>query len=109
LEEIVGNIFDEHDITFTEINRIGRDTYVVDGMVTVDQINDDLNLDLDTENADTIGGYFIEKLGRVPEKGDRIQDVAIEMEILRIRGRRIKDLKIVKRDITKIELGNDEV
>ena len=109
LEEIVGNIFDEHDITFTEINRIGRDTYVVDGMVTVDQINDDLNLDLDTENADTIGGYFIEKLGRVPEKGDRIQDVAIEMEVLRIRGRRIKDLKIVKRDITKIELGNDEV
>ena len=109
LEEIVGNIFDEHDITFTEINRIGRDTYVVDGMVTVDQINDDLNLDLDTENADTIGGYFIEKLGRVPEKGDRIEDVAIEMEVLRIRGRRIKDLKIVKRDITKIELGNDEV
>ena len=109
LEEIVGNIFDEHDITFTEINRIGRDTYVVDGMVTVDQINDDLNLDLDKENADTIGGYFIEKLGRVPEKGDRIEDVAIEMEVLRIRGRRIKDLKIVKRDITKIELGNDEV
>ena len=109
LEEIVGNIFDEHDITYTEINRIGRDTYVVDGMVTVDQINDDLNLELDTENADTIGGYFIEKLGRVPEKGDRIEDAAIDMEVLRIRGRRIKDLKIIKRDVAKIELGDEEI
>lgn len=109
LEEIVGNIFDEHDITYTEINRIGRDTYVVDGMVTVDQINDDLNLELDTENADTIGGYFIEKLGRVPEKGDLIEDEAIQMEVLRIRGRRIKDLKIIKRDINKVELGEDEI
>lgn len=109
LEEIVGNIFDEHDITFTEINRIDLNTYVVDGMVTVAQINDDLNLDLDNENADTIGGYFIEKLGRVPEKGDRIEDEAIDMEVLRIRGRRIKDLKIIKRDIQKVELGDEEV
>ena len=47
LEEIVGNIFDEHDITFTEINRIGANTFVVDGMVPIGMMNDDLNLYLD--------------------------------------------------------------
>ena len=108
LEEIVGNIFDEHDITYTEINRIDTDTYIVDGMVTIAQLNDDLNLDLDNENADTIGGYFIEKLGRVPEKGDVVDDLAIRMEVLRIRGRRIKDLKIIKKDIDVPEAADDE-
>lgn len=108
LEEIVGNIFDEHDITYTEINRIDTDTYIVDGMVTIAQLNDDLNLDLDNENADTIGGYFIEKLGRVPEKGDVVDDLAIRMEVLRIRGRRIKDLKIIKKDIDVLEAADDE-
>lgn len=103
LEEIVGNIFDEHDITFKEINRIGRDTFIVDGMVTVDQLNDDLNLHLDSDNADTIGGYFIEKLGRVPEKADALDLEEITMEVMRIRGRRIKDLKIVKKDMEEIE------
>ncbi|MPN32023.1 hypothetical protein SDC9_179498 [bioreactor metagenome] len=77
-------------------------------MVTIAQLNDDLNLDLDNENADTIGGYFIEKLGRVPEKGDVVDDLAIRMEVLRIRGRRIKDLKIIKKDIDVPEAADDE-
>ncbi len=103
LEEIVGNIFDEHDITFKEINRIARDTFIVDGMVTVDQLNDDIGLHLDSDNADTIGGYFIENLGRVPEKGDVIDLEEITMEVMRIRGRRIKDLKIIKKDLEEVE------
>lgn len=94
LEEIVGNIFDEHDIRYKEINPLGQNTYIVDGMVTVDQINDDLHVDLNDEIADTIGGYFIEKIGRVPVKGDLVEDEEIIMEVLRIRGKRIKDLKI---------------
>ena len=109
LEEIVGNIFDEHDITFTEINRIGANTFVVDGMVPIGMMNDDLNLDLDKENADTIGGYFIEKLGRVPEKGDIVDDEEVMMEVLRIRGRRIKDLKIIIKDIKPDEPDEEKL
>lgn len=103
LEEIVGNIFDEHDITYKDINRVSRDTFIVDGMVTVDQLNDDLDLHLDSDNADTIGGYFIEQLGRVPEKGDALNLEEITMEVERIRGRRIKDLKIVKKDMEVVD------
>lgn len=97
LEEIVGNIFDEHDITYKEINKVSDDTYIVDALVTVDQINDDLGLDLDSENSDTIGGYFIEKLGRVPNKNDKVEDESVTMIVLRLRGKRVKDLKIIKK------------
>ncbi|NLB22736.1 MAG: hypothetical protein GX833_05685, partial [Clostridium sp.] len=100
---------DEHDITFTEINRIGANTFVVDGMVPIGMMNDDLNLDLDKKNADTIGGYFIEKLGRVPEKGDIVDDEEVMMEVLRIRGRRIKDLKIIIKEIKPDEPDEDEL
>lgn len=103
LEEIVGNIFDEHDLSFKEINKIGVDTYIVDALVPIAQLNDDLFLSLDTENAETIGGYFIEKLGRVPKKGDYISDEEINMEVLHIRGKRIKDLKIVRKEVPTVE------
>lgn len=109
LEEIVGNIFDEHDISFKEINKLDEKTYIVDALVTVDQLNDDLNLELDTENADTIGGYFIEKLGRVPVKGDKVDDREILMEVLRVRGMRIKDLRIQKKDIAGSEPGDFDI
>lgn len=108
LEEIVGNIFDEHDVSFKEINRIGPDTYVVDALVTIDQLNDDLFLDLNNENADTIGGYFIEKLGRVPRAGDYLDDEEISMEVLRVRGKRIKDMKIVKKPEVIISSSEEE-
>lgn len=109
LEEIVGNIFDEHDISFKEINKLDEKTYIVDALVTVDQLNDDLNLELDTENADTIGGYFIEKLGRVPVKGDKVDDREILMEVLRVRGMRIKDLRIQKKDVAGSEPGDFDI
>lgn len=94
LEEIVGNIFDEHDISYKEINKTDKNTYIVDALVTIEELNDQLALELDTNNAETIGGYFIEKLGRVPKKGDQIEDNEINMVVLKVRGKRIKDLKI---------------
>ncbi|MFB0917760.1 MAG: hemolysin family protein [Clostridiaceae bacterium] len=109
LEEIVGNIFDEHDISFKEINKIDDNVYIIDALVTVDQVNDDLNLELDTENADTIGGYFIEKIGRVPMKGDKVEDVEIDMEVLRLRGKRIKDLRVIKKDVKATEASEYDI
>jgi len=109
LEEIVGNIFDEHDISFKEINKIDDNVYIIDALVTVDQVNDDLNLELDTENADTIGGYFIEKIGRVPMKGDKVEDTEIDMEVLRLRGKRIKDLRVIKKDVTVNEASEYDI
>lgn len=106
LEEIVGNIFDEHDLAYQDIIRVSDNEYIVNGLVSIAQINDDLDLEIDDENADTIGGYVIELLGRVPEEGDKVTFNQGEIEVLRIEGKRIKDLKLIKKDM--MERDNDE-
>lgn len=108
LEEIVGNIFDEHDLAYQDIVKTGDREYLINGKVSIDQINDDLYIKLNDENADTIGGYFIEKLGRVPEPGDKVYLDEGEMEVLRVEGKRIKDIKFIKYEEKTEDEENDE-
>lgn len=103
LEEIVGNIFDEHDLTFQDVKKINNDTYIVNALVSIDQFNDDLNLKLGDENADTIGGYVIEQLGRVPKVGDIVSLKECRLEVLKTSGKRIKELKVTKFTIEEEE------
>jgi CBS domain containing-hemolysin-like protein len=73
LEEIVGEIRDEFDEDEEDlIQEVGERQYLVDGSLKIDDINDALELDLNSENYDSIGGLMIEKLERVPEVGDTV-------------------------------------
>lgn len=73
LEELVGNIRDEYDgaeeIENT-IQKVEEDTYVVDGLMEIDDINDELELDIPSEDYDTISGLVIALLGSIPEEGE---------------------------------------
>jgi CBS domain containing-hemolysin-like protein len=74
LEEIVGEIRDEFDEDEEElIQKLGDREYLVDGSLKIDDINDALGLELESENYDSIGGIMIEKLERVPEVGDIVE------------------------------------
>lgn len=74
LEEIVGEIRDEFDEDEENlIQEVGERQYLVDGSLKIDDINDALGTDLNSENYDSIGGIIIEKLERVPEVGDRVE------------------------------------
>ena len=74
LEEIVGEIRDEFDEDEEElIQKLGDREYLVDGSLKIDDINDALELELESENYDSIGGIMIEKLERVPEVGDVVE------------------------------------
>ncbi|EQB43243.1 hypothetical protein CGLO_18120 [Colletotrichum gloeosporioides Cg-14] len=60
LEEIVGEIRDEFDIDeINEVRKLGEDHYIFDGKVLVDQVNLLLGIQLDNEEVDTIGGWFL--------------------------------------------------
>ncbi len=73
LEEIVGEIRDEFDEDEEDlIQEISEREYIVDGSLKTDDINDALNLELSSENYDSIGGLMIEKLERVPEEGETV-------------------------------------
>jgi CBS domain containing-hemolysin-like protein len=74
LEEIVGEIRDEYDEDEKElIQQIDEHTYLVEGGMKLDDINDALGLKLDSEDYDSIGGLMIESLVRLPEDGETIE------------------------------------
>lgn len=82
LEEIVGEIRDEYDKDETDAIlelKPGRE-YLIDGSTNLTDVNDTLKIDLESEEYDSIGGYIIEKLDRLPKSGETIQlDNGIKM------------------------------
>ncbi len=96
LEEIVGEIRDEYDADEAEfIQEIGERTYLVEGSMKLDDINDALNTNLDSEDYDSIGGIIIEHLDRLPEEGE---------EVLLSDGTSLKVMNIDQNRITQVQM-----
>lgn len=73
LEEIVGEIHDEYDENEEElIQKINDCEYVIEGSVSLDDLNDELDLNFESEDYDSLGGFIIEHLDRLPELGDEV-------------------------------------
>lgn len=71
LEEIVGEIRDEYDKDEEDLIRcINNREYVIEGSMKLDDVNDALGLDFDSEDYDSIGGYIIERLDHLPQQGE---------------------------------------
>ncbi|SEG20986.1 Hemolysin, contains CBS domains [Eubacterium ruminantium] len=82
LEEIVGDIRDEYD-TYEDdlIRKVGEDHYDIDASVKIDDVNDAIGTELSSEDYDSIGGYVIELLDRIPEKGDEVEDGSVRIKV----------------------------
>ena len=73
LEEIVGEIHDEYDEQEDErVRQVGEREYIIEGSTSLDDVNDDLHTNLDSEDYDSLGGFLIEHLNRLPELGDEV-------------------------------------
>jgi len=74
IEEIVGDIRDEYDYDEEEIiNKVGDSEYVIDGLISLDDLNDNLNLNLSSDSYDSLGGFIIEHLDRLAVEGDVVE------------------------------------
>lgn len=95
-EEVMGNIFDEYDINEPEISKIDNNAYIVNGLLSIDDLNETLNLSLSSEITDTIGGFVMTLLGRVPQENENkiIKYENLTFEIKKIDEKRIEKLKI---------------
>ncbi len=91
LEEIVGEIRDEYDADEAEyIQAMDEGTYLVEGSMKLDDINDVLGTTLDSEDYDSIGGIIIEYLDRLPEDGEEVElDCGIRLKVQGIDQNRI--------------------
>ena len=96
LEEIVGEIRDEYDSDeINLIKNVGGRRYLVEGNMKLDDINDELGTDLDSEDYDSIGGLMIEALDRLPGYGETVTlDSGITLTARGIKGNRITKVLI---------------
>ncbi|MEG2935663.1 MAG: hemolysin family protein [Clostridium sp.] len=96
LEEVIGEIEDEYDDSFTDIEKIDDKTYIVNGLVTISDINKYLNLDFQSNAIDTIGGLVIENIGTIPNDyvNKEIIINCIKFKILSLDGKRIEKIQL---------------
>jgi CBS domain containing-hemolysin-like protein len=96
LEEIVGEIWDEHDEIVEEIKEVGEGEYIVSGMANLEKLFEELEIELDEElDAMTVNGWAMKILERIPEEGDSFEELGLTVRVLKMDGRRIEDLHIL--------------
>ena len=98
LEELVGNIFDEYDDVEVEYKRLDDNTYLIDGSVSLYEMKKIFDIELPEGDYETLSGYLIEKLGRLPEEDEHpvIEDEHLTYKIEEYEDRRIKWVKVCK-------------
>lgn len=98
LEELVGNIFDEYDDIEFEYKKLDENTYLIDGSISLYELKKILNVELPEGDYETLSGYLIEKLGRLPEEGEYpvIEDEKLTYKIQKYEDKRIRWVKVCK-------------
>ena len=98
LEELVGEIEDEHDVDLNEIIEISENTFMVDSKIELEEFISFFKLNLDplSIDAETLGGFFITKFGVLPKIGDKIKIDDLTIKVLDTNLRRIKKFKVTR-------------
>lgn len=102
LEEIVGDIWDEHDEKIEEIKENGEGQYIVSGKANISKLFDMFEIDTEIE-AVTVNGWAIDVLGRIPKEGDTFEDNGLSAEVIQMNGRCVENLLV-----TDIRENEDE-
>lgn len=101
VEEVMGDIEDEYDPVKFKVKKLDDSTYMIDGMATLDELNNQLDLDLTSDNYDTISGFLIDHIGCIPQEND---DRTIEVDNLVFKLESVKNKRI---DKVKLYIGKD--
>jgi len=95
VEEIMGEITDEHEKAQLRIRRMGDGSYLMDAKTDIDDLNDELDLRLPKERYDTIGGLVLKKLGRIPKVGERVKVQGVTFEVMGVHKFGIRTIRAV--------------
>jgi putative hemolysin len=96
LEEIVGEIRDEDDVESEPVVDEGNGSYVFSAKVSFDDLRDRLDLEIESAGFETVGGYILSRLGRVPAVGESFELDGMVVEVLEAERRRIHKVRIKK-------------
>ncbi|MBQ9030463.1 MAG: HlyC/CorC family transporter [Parasporobacterium sp.] len=107
LEEIVGNIFDEHDEVEYNITKISDQVYQVRGLTPLSEIEEELGISYEDEENDTLNGFLVSRLDRIPENDEGTEVVSgnIRYKILSVKD---KTIDLVRIEIPEQKENNNE-
>jgi putative hemolysin len=94
VEEIVGEIYDEFESEEAPLEKLSEGEYVVDGLISLEDLNDELDLDLSAQDSVTLNGLLCETLDRLPEEGDQVSVGPVTFTVMETDGRRCKRCRV---------------
>jgi putative hemolysin len=105
LEEIVGEIRDEYDVESETVTDEGNGRFVFSGKVSVDEVRERLDVEIEREGFETVGGYLLSYLGRMPYVGETFEVGELAFEVLEVERRRITKVRARRREHSPVEAG----
>jgi len=103
LEEIVGEIRDEYDVEIEPVVDEGNGSFLFSGKVGIDDVMDRLKVHIERDGFETVGGYLLARLGRVPVVGERFDVDGLSVEVLDAERRRITRVRIARARLAAAE------
>src|SRR5262245_17980085 len=106
LEEVVGEIRDEYDVESETVTEESPGVFVFSGKVSVDEVRDRLGIEIEREGFETVGGFLLSHLGRMPYLGETFDVDGLLVEVMEVERRRITNVRARRREpqvVTPVE------
>lgn len=94
IEEIVGDFYDEHHPVISHMVQLNENEVLLQARVRLDEINERFHLNLESEDADTIGGFVLQKLGSIPHVGDTVEAPGALIKVEEMSKWKIKSVRL---------------
>ena len=105
IEELVGDIHDEFDDEISSFTRVNENEFVVEGSLTLNELSDhEPNIDLESTDVTTVGGYVTQQMGRIPNVGETLEIEGYEARVTSTDERRVGQVHFCKLDELEEEL-----
>ena len=102
LEELVGEIWDEHDEVQESFKALSENTYLADCMVNLDEFADCFDVEIESESV-SLGGWVMEQLGGIPEVGENFTYENLHVTVTELDAHRVSYVTVVKQEVTEEE------
>lgn len=97
-EEVVGEVRDEFSSMQKDFEEINEYTFQVDGSMRVEAVNEEMGFELPSGDYETIAGFFLNRLGHIPEVGEQIRYKDLKLAVTKMRGVKIEEILITKEE-----------
>ncbi len=96
LEEVVGQIRDEYDMETGQLVKLGENRFLVNAAMEIERANEKMNLNLPKEDYETIGGFLLKQIGKIPKKGETLIYKNVKYTVMQSSNRAINEILVEK-------------